>query len=211
VKKANINEFKNLLTKTGYGYFAHGTGRMGNSMNVVHSIFENGLRCSHDSLYYTSVFLNTGGEEAFEPLKESMDHWEHLDSKKIILVRLPIAYMNMKYDQTDAFGENYFAFYKQVSNGGSELKNYVDRRFVMGCYDANTKEFEVNPYFEEVLTKETKQELSDKLKQSKQLSKERLARYDSMLEKFSPNVNKKVEPISQKIPGSLSEVDNDIW
>ena len=208
MKKANIDEFKNLLTQKGYGYFAHGTGRMGNSTSVVYSIFETGLRCSHDSLYYTSVFLNTGGEESFEPLKEAMDHWQHLDSKKIVLVRLPIPYMNMKYDQTDSFGENYFAFYKQVSNGGSELKNYVDRRFVIGCYDADTKEFEVNPYFEEVFTKETKQELSEKLKQAKELTAKRLTRMDK---ECGIEIPKKVTPVSQKIPESLSEVDNDVW
>lgn len=54
-----LEQLEPLLSESGYMCFGHGTGRKGNSDEVVDSIFSEGLRTKNNSLYYTTIGLST--------------------------------------------------------------------------------------------------------------------------------------------------------
>jgi len=205
--KKNVLEVKELLTQTGYLYFGHGTGRSNSNLEkTVESIFSEGLGCRHNSLENTSCVLHTGGELSFEPFLERINNWGHFDSKKIIIFRFPVEYINLDAEMGDICGEQYFAFYKQIEKIDG-IKFYVDTKFIVGCYDANTKEFELNPNFEEVLSEQIKEELSEKLVVAKNSTKERK---DSLERRFCTPIltgaDKKIETVTLR--ESLGELDD---
>ena len=48
-----LEQLEPLLSESGYMCYGHGTGRKGNSDEVVDSIFNEGLRTKNNSLYNT--------------------------------------------------------------------------------------------------------------------------------------------------------------
>ena len=63
----------------------------------------------------------------------------------------------------------------------------------MGCYDANTQEFECNDKFERVLRKETLETLQKQYKEALEKTKDRLQRIDAMANNMIGNQPIKVE------------------
>ena len=119
-----LEELESLFSEDGYMCFGHGTGRKGNSDEVVDEIFNTGLRTKDNSLYFTAVGLSTPTpymkslyselelpKPSMEGLKRQLDNWEHLNSKKIIITRIPMEYINMRGDRSDFYGEQFGAFY----------------------------------------------------------------------------------------------------
>lgn len=53
-----LEQLAPILSETGYICLGHGTGRSGNSNEVVDSIFDSGLRTKYNSLYYTTIVLS---------------------------------------------------------------------------------------------------------------------------------------------------------
>lgn len=181
-----LNDIKDILNKDGYFCLGHGTGRNGNSEEVVKSIFEKGLRTKENSLFYTSIGLDT---DDVEKLETKLNNWEHCESKKIILIRIPIKYINVLGDTSDLDGERYGAF--MVKRRESEkIINYVDPKFIVGCYDANTHEFESNDKFEKSLSRETMETLEKQYKLALEKTKARLERLN-MIAKPGSNENQK--------------------
>ena len=82
----SINEFMNNRENT---YYGHGTS--GANDNAINSIIINGLRCSHGSLYNTSIALGQGGNMGNDQL-ELLKHWPHNNSKIIVIISLPSAF-----------------------------------------------------------------------------------------------------------------------
>ena len=72
-------------------------------------------------------------EPNMEGLKRQLDNWEHLDTKKIIIARLPMEYINMSGDRSDLDGEQFGAFYiekeepnmNSVSIGSCAVKEII--------------------------------------------------------------------------------------
>lgn len=102
-----LEQLEPLLSESGYMCYGHGTGRMGNSDEVVDSIFSEGLRTKDNSLYFTTIGLSTPtpelreqykelglSEPSIEDLKKQFNNWQHQDSKKIIIARMPTEYIN---------------------------------------------------------------------------------------------------------------------
>lgn len=122
----------------------------------------------------TSNELGVGGELSWEELKGMLNNWKFMDSKKIILIRIPLEYVYALGDEILA--EKLHAFYVQNglrSNGRKQ--NYVNNKFIIGCYNAETKEIEINPNFEQELTEETKLLLKQGLEEAERKVEYRLS------------------------------------
>lgn len=163
-----LEQLESLLSESGYMCYGHGTGRSGDSDEVVDSIFQKGLRIKDNSLYYTSIGLSTPTPEikqeykeldlpepSIESLKEQLNHWQHQDSKKIIIARLPKEYINGIGDRSDLDGEMFGAFYTQDIGQDGKTVNYLDPRFIVGCFDVEKQAVRLNKNYERTLTPQT--------------------------------------------------------
>lgn len=171
---ATLEELEPLLSESGYMCYGHGTGRKGNSDEVVDSIFNEGLRTKNNSLYYTTIALSTPTPElkaqfkeigmqepTIEDLKKQFNNWQHQDSKKIIIARIPTEYINKAGDRSDLDGEMFGAFYTQKQQPNGQTTNYLNSKFIIGCYDVEKQAVRLNKNFERVLTPETIEELKE--------------------------------------------------
>lgn len=201
----NIEDAKELLRDERFLYFGHGTGRAGDSDEVVQSIFRQGLRAKDNSLYWTSNELGQGGAISWEKLKEILDTWEHMDSKKIILIRLPIEFVNVIGNEPDA-AEQLHAFYVQNGiRGNGREQNYVNTKFIIGCYNVDEQMIEINPNFEQELTEETLESLREGLEEAKRMTEDRLSRTGGPISKFGT-----AEQRAQIIPEDEESLDEDL-
>lgn len=199
-----LERLKPLLAESGYMCLGHGTGRSGNSMDVVKSIFETGLRTKDNSLYFTSVGLSTptpelieqskelGTEEpTIERLKRTLDNWEHQESKKIIIARIPTEYINSLGDSCDRDGEMYGAFFTEREVAG-KVTYYLDPKFILGCYDAEKESVVLNKNYELLLTQETIEQLKKGYKKALEKTRRRV---DSPTLPFGANASQEeIEP-----------------
>ena len=86
---------------------------------------------------------------------------------------------------------------EKAENG--KIRNYVDSKFIVGCYDSVTHEFECNDKFERVLRKETLETLRKQYKEALEKTKARLQRIEmtnNMIENQS--IKDEVNPIYDK-------------
>ena len=208
-----VEELIEKYSEGGYTFLGHGTGRRDDSdKTIADSIFENGLRTKDNSLYLTSIGLDvptpelkalakeTNSEEpTMEKLKDSLDHWPHLDSKDIIIVRVPTKYINTLGDRGDMNSEMFGAFMKEVPTD-NKIVNYVDPKFVLGCYDRDKGKIRLNPAFEKELSKETIDNLEEGYKKTVQKTQDRLAAADNyVVTEKEPEVNKDEEEKNEKM------------
>ena len=59
-----------------------------------------------------------------------------------------------------------------------QATNYIDRRFIIGNYDAETGLVELNPYFEPDITGDFKKELDERLAKVQEQTKKRHEAFD---------------------------------
>ncbi len=174
-----LEQLEPLLSESGYMCYGHGTGRKGNSDEVVDSIFNEGLRTKNNSLYYTTIGLSTPTPEikaqlkeigmqepTIEDLKNQFNNWQHQDSKKIIIARIPTEYINKAGDRSDLDGEMFGAFYTQKSQPNGKETNYLDPKFIVGCFDVDKQAVRLNKNFEKTLTPETIEQLKENYKKA---------------------------------------------
>ena len=174
----SLEDLYNILNKNGFICLGHGTGRSENSDSVVNSIFENGLRTKDNSLYYTTIGLDTSDVNR---LKETLNNWQHLSSKKIILMRLPIEYINTIGESADLDGERYGAFFNEMQSPDGKITYYLNPKFIIGCYDVERQQVLLNNNFQEELNQEMLKELRTKLKKTLEKTKERFKRQEESL------------------------------
>lgn len=166
--KKDFFEFEDIMSEQGYTYFGHGVGNGEDVDKIVRQIFNEGLRTKNNSLCLTTIGLDTptpelkmmyqeiGLEEpSMNSLKQKLDNWEHKDSKKIILIRVPTEYINRNGNGTDMNGEMYGAFMSEKQQMDGKSINYLDSNFIIGCYDSSTGDVELNKSFERTLSSET--------------------------------------------------------
>ncbi len=174
-----LEQLEPLLSESGYMCYGHGTGRKGNSDEVVDSIFNEGLRTKNNSLYYTTIGLSTPTPElkeqfkeigmpepTIEDLKKQFNNWQHQDSKKIIIARIPTEYINKAGDRSDLDGEMFGAFYTQKQQPNGQATNYLDSKFIIGCFDVDKQAVRLNKNFERTLTPETIEQLKENYKKT---------------------------------------------
>lgn len=145
-------------------YYGHGTN---GDEKIINSILNNGLRCSHGSLYFTSCTLGIG-KEIDEEVSDMFDNWPHLDASKVVVISLPYKYNILEIPGTDLYGENTGAYCyipKKEKQDEYNLTNspYVRPEFILGYYDRETKTFHNNPNYYELLP--NKDEIMDSVKQ----------------------------------------------
>lgn len=205
-----LEELEPILAESGYICFGHGTGRRGNDDEIVDSIFSEGLRTKNNSLALTTIGLSTPTPElkqqyaeygipepTMDGLKEQLNHWQHLDSQKIILARVPTEYINQMGDRSDLDGEMYGAFMIEEMNQNGKTTNYLDPRFIIGCYDVEKKAVKMNPCFERTLTQQTIATLNTKFKRTLDKTKQRLAKVEEPI--FAPVQEQQVDDILKKM------------
>jgi hypothetical protein len=159
-----LEQLKNVLTEEGFTIFGHGTG--GNNIEVVNSIFKNGLRASHTSIFYTSIGLEV--DKDLKKFKAKLDNWQHLDSENIILMKLPNQYFNILGDSMDLDCERTGAFVNQRVDEKGNITYYLDPKFILGSYNRNTGQVTINPSFEFQLTEQSIQQMTEKLSKIKE-------------------------------------------
>lgn len=174
----SLEDLYNILNKNGFICLGHGTGRSENSDSVVNSIFENGLRTKDNSLYYTTIGLDTSDVNR---LKETLNNWQHLSSKKIILMRLPIEYINTIGESADLDGERYGAFFNEMQSPDEKITYYLNPKFIIGCYDVERQQVLLNNNFQEELNQEMLKELRTKFKKTLEKTKKRFKRQEESL------------------------------
>lgn len=185
-----LEQLEDILSQTGYLCLGHGTGRSGDSDEVVNSIFREGLRTKNNSLYNTTIGLSTPTPEikedyaksgmpepSLDRLKDVLNHWQHLDSKKIIIVRIPTEYINMMGDRGDADGELFRAFYQERVQPNGKVTYYLDPKFIVGCYDVEKQMVRVNSGFEKEFTEETIVAMKAGYKKALEKTEKRLERF----------------------------------
>lgn len=206
----SLSDIKDILNEERYFCLGHGTGRSGDKEEIVKSIFKTGLRTKDNSLFYTSIGLDTGD---IEKLETKLNNWEHCESKKIILMRIPVKYINALGDTSDLDGERYRAFMLKREESG-KIVNYVDPKFIIGCYDANNHEFESNDKFEKTLSKESIKTLEKQYGEALEKTKTRLERL-SMITELEGNINQKenaqVIPSDKRFPENFDFDDEIEW
>lgn len=188
----SLDSLQDVLSESGYLCFGHGTGRTGNSDEVVNSIFQEGLRTKDNSLYFTTIGLSTPTPEliaqyqelGIEPptmdgLKQQFNNWSHADSKKIIIARIPTEYVNEAADRSDIGGERYGAFMTEEIDANGKTTNYLDPKFIVGCFDVETQMVKLNKTFEKELSESTIKQLKEKYKKALQKTQARLEQMQS--------------------------------
>lgn len=161
-------EIENKFAKEGNQYYAHGIGAY--DENVIKSIFENGLRCSHNELYWTVLEFGKGSDSLFREKEELMDNWEHKGSKHIMIASLPEVFHLLDVKGTALFQKRHAAFYNNISPEEARKLGiapglYLKPEFIMGMYDAEKKDFLVNDKYYENLPEEEQKRVLDEVKQ----------------------------------------------
>ena len=149
-------------------YYAHGIGEY--DEKVIKSIFENGLRCSHNELYWTVVEFGKGSDTLFKEKQELLNNWEHKGSKHIMIASLPDAYHLLDVKGTPLFQKRHAAFLnnisqEQASKLGIAPGLYLKPEFIVGMYDANKKNFIENDRYYENLPEQEQKRVLDEIRQ----------------------------------------------
>lgn len=215
-----LEELAPILSESGYMCFGHGTGRTGNSDEVVNSIFERGLRTKDNSLYFTTVGLSTPTPEmikyheqlniekpSISTLQSQFNNWSHADSKKIIIARIPTEYINELADRSDIGGERYGAFMIEDMDQNGNVTSYLNPKFIIGCYDVEKQSVKMNNTFERVLSESSLKELREKYKKVLEKTQTRLknAELQSALNSILSNT-----PTSQTYDDGLPDFDDNL-
>lgn len=182
-----LEQLGSLFSESGYMCYGHGIGRMGNSDEVVDSIFSEGLRTKDNSLYFTTIGLSTPTPElkdqykklglpepSIEDLKKQFNNWQHQDSKKIIIARIPTEYINSMGDYSDRDGEMFGAFYIQELQPNGKVTNYLNPKFIVGCFDVEKQDVRLNKGYERTLSPETIKSLKEGYNKALEKTKVRL-------------------------------------
>ena len=162
-------DFNQIFSNEENIYLGHGTSV--DNDKVIQSIMENGLRCSHGSLYFTSVLLGVGGQ-ILEEQQELLKNWPHNNSKTIAIVSLPRQYKIIDQVGTGTYNQGDAAFYytpsEEQRNNNPVLTNssYVMPEFIMGYYNASNNTFTNNPRYYENLPLEEQEKLFEQVKEN---------------------------------------------
>ena len=221
-----LEQLEPLLSESGYMCYGHGTGRKGNSDEVVDSIFNEGLRTKNNSLYYTTIGLSTPTPElkeqfkeigmpepTIEDLKKQFNNWQHQDSKKIIIARIPTEYINKAGDRSDLDGEMFGAFYTQKQQPNGQATNYLDSKFIIGCFDVEKQAVRLNKNFEKTLTPETIEQLKENYKKTVEKTNARRERQNLGItqEEIDLSQQNQTQPVSYNTETYDNFDDNIEW
>ena len=137
-------------------YFAHGSGT--NKEEIINSIIENGLRCNHGALQFTSIYLGTK-DNVLEYGKDMLENWSYKNSGIVFILSLPKYFCIADRDELNTTKKQYLAFcfmptQEEIDQKKLVNKLHIYKEFIVGYYDSMTNEFVKNEKYYELLTKE---------------------------------------------------------
>ena len=224
-KFIKLEDVDRLYPMDGYMLYGHGTGRAGNDHETIEKIFEEGLRgyqsldnmitvnetrsvVGSTDLTDTAVGLwgSSGGTpyDATE-LKDSLDHWKHLKSENIILMRLPEKYYHA---QTSSHLERFKPYFTVAPDSTGQKRQYLDRRFILGNYNTQTGLIELNEHFEPEVTGDFKAEMDARLASTKS---ETVARQARLEQSAMPGIEQPSDAMPSESAYNLGDFDFDDW
>ena len=188
-KFINLEEIMNLCDFNNTMICGHGTASSGDGHETVESIFDEGVK-GYESLgslidegrsdkvvgstdltdNVVGLWSSMEGEPNFQTIKETLDDWPHRKSRNVILMRFPLAYYHTYTEVSEERTQAYFTEHKD-KNG--QPTNYIDRRFIIGNYDAQTGKVELNPHFEPNISGDFEKELEERFKKVREQTKRR--------------------------------------
>ena len=92
--------------------------------------------------------------------------------KKIIIARMPTEYINSMGDRSDRDGEMFGAFYIQELQPDGKTTNYLDSKFIVGCFDVEKQAVRLNKNYERTLSHETIEKLKERYKKALEKQKQ---------------------------------------
>lgn len=152
-------------------------------------------------------------EPTIEDLKNQFNNWPHQDSKKIIIARIPTKYINKAGDRSDLDGEMFGAFYTQKRQPNGQETNYLDSKFIVGCFDVDKQAVRLNKNFERTLTLGTIKKLENGYRKTlvkTNARKERQA-FGITQEEVNLAAQQHQEQVVDNNPVSYSSFDNIEW
>lgn len=154
-------EIRNKFRNNSNCYYGHGIGAY--DEEKIKSIFDNGLRCSHKQLYYTTIALGLGSENLFDEKSDLLNNWKHKNSRQIIIASVPLKYNILEIPKTGLGDKAQAAYYYEIPNG-EEKGLYLKPEFILGMYDADKQEFVSNDKYYENLKQSEQDLLFDEIK-----------------------------------------------
>lgn len=142
-------------------YFAHGSGT--DKKEIIDSIIENGLRCNHGALQFTSIYLGTK-QNVFDYGKDILENWSYKNSGIVFIIALPKYFCIADRDELNTAKKQYLSFCFLPSQKDIEEKQllnklHIYKEFIVGYYNSITNEFEKNENYYELLPLEKQIEI----------------------------------------------------
>lgn len=226
-KFIRLEEIANLCSFDNTMICGHGTASSGNGHEIIESIFNEGVKGfeslgsmigenrKNEVVGSTDLTDNTvglwssmEGELNFQKLKEQLDNWPHRNAKNVILMRLPIEYY---HPYTEVGSERTQAYFTEHADKNGQATNYIDKRFIIGNYDAETGNVELNPHFEPNISGDFKKELDERLKEVQEQTRKRHEAIDEN-GSFGFTQNNMNDNKSENGPNNtIAEWDNTDW
>ena len=219
---ANLCDFDNTMI------CGHGTASAGDGHEVIEDIFEEGVKGfeslsnmvgenrRNEVVGSTDLTDNTiglwssmeGGLD-FSKMKEYLDNWPHRNAKNIILMRFPIEYYHA---YTEVGGERTQAYFIEHEDKQGQPTHYIDRRFIIGNYDAETGQVELNPHFEPNISGDFKKELDERLRAVREQTERRheAIKKEGLL-RFKHNTEPKDSGVKYYADEDVSVWDDEEW
>ena len=188
-KIVKLEELANLYNFDNSMIYGHGTASAGDGHEVVESIFDEGVKGfeslgsmagkdrGNSTVGSTDLMDNAiglwssmEGELDFQKMKDKLDNWPHRNAKNVILMRFPIDYY---HTYTEVGSERTQAYFTEHEDKNGQATNYIDRRFIIGNYNAETGQVELSPHFEPNISGDFKKELDERLEKVQEQTKRR--------------------------------------
>lgn len=159
---------KTILNNKEKIYFAHGSGT--EKKNIIDSIMRHGIRCSHEALQYTSIYLGTS-ENINDYSHDIIENWIYRSSSIVFIISLPKRYFIFEHEELNTIKKEHAAYYYIPSKEEQEKyslqnKPHVYSEFIVGYYNSKTKEFIQNDNYYEKQNKEKRKEIFNKIEQN---------------------------------------------
>jgi len=156
----NLQKMNELLNNSQNCY--HGHGMNGDNIKID-SIFDKGLRCSHNTMYFTTDPLGIGGDIDFE----KMNNWPFLKADYMIVIATPINFNIVESSNLYTHEKGFDAFcYDYEGDEYSSNGKYVLPELIVGCYNVKEKTFKKNNKYYELLPEEEQKKVFDIIKKN---------------------------------------------
>ncbi|MBE6139620.1 MAG: hypothetical protein E7174_03900 [Firmicutes bacterium] len=158
--KMDLNSINKLLNNKDNCYHGHGTN---GDRNKINSIMNKGIRCSHDTMYFTTDPIGIGGDIDFDKL----NNWPFLKADYIIVVSNPIRFNILELSELYTYQKGFDAFcYDYEGDEVLSQGKYVLPELIVGCYNVKEKTFEKNNRYYELLSEEEQKKVIDTIKKN---------------------------------------------